>query len=64
MYPHLISGYDMVNEEEFTKEIKEFMPEILAAQEDKGSTTEDLACFFHAGETTIKLNTKRIGHGF
>ena len=31
VYPHLISGYDMVNEEEYTKEIKEFMPEVLAA---------------------------------
>jgi hypothetical protein len=29
-YPHLISGFDLVNEEEFTKPIANWMPEILA----------------------------------
>lgn len=50
------------------------MPQILAAQKDKGSTTEDIPTFFHAGEThdpdcknlhdAILLGTRRIGHGF
>lgn len=31
-YPDLIVGYDMVNEEEYTKGISEFMPSILGAQ--------------------------------
>lgn len=30
-YPNLIAGFDMVNEEEFTPGIAEFMPQILAA---------------------------------
>lgn len=30
-YPHLIAGFDMVNEEEYTPGISEFMPQILAA---------------------------------
>lgn len=30
-YPNLIAGFDMVNEEEFTPGISEFMPQILAA---------------------------------
>ena len=73
-YPHLISGFDLVNEEEFTKPIAAFMPEILAAQEDLDPRVKDMPCFFHAGETNKKdlhnlhdsvlLNTKRIGHGF
>lgn len=30
-FPHLIGGFDMVNEEEFTPEISEFAPDILGA---------------------------------
>jgi len=73
-YPGLISGFDMVNEEDFTAQIATFTPEILAAQLDSTSSTYDMATFFHAGEThdkdvknlhdAILLNTKRIGHGF
>lgn len=69
---NLVVGFDMVNEEEFTSPISEFMPEILTAQ--KSEETMNMPCFFHAGETHDKnilnlhdavcLNTKRIGHGF
>lgn len=72
-YPDLIAGFDLVNEEEYTPGIQEFMPAILGAQEEKG-VTNNLPTFFHAGEThqkeitnlhdAILLNTKRIGHGF
>lgn len=72
-YPDLVVGYDMVNEEEFTPLISEFMPSILGAQETEGPT-HNLPCFFHAGEThdrsitnmhdAVLLNSKRIGHGF
>ena len=34
-FPHLIAGFDLVNEEEFTEPISAFMPEILGAIEDK-----------------------------
>lgn len=73
-YPELIAGYDMVNEEEYTKGISEFMPSILGAQNTSGSATHNMPCFFHAGEThdrnitnmhdAVLLNSKRIGHGF
>ena len=72
-YPDLIVGYDMVNEEEFTPLISEFMPSILGAQKTPG-VTQDMPTFFHAGEThdrtitnmhdAVLLNSKRIGHGF
>lgn len=73
-YPHLIAGFDMVNEEEYTPEISEFMPSILGAQKDKNKAINNMQCFFHAGEThdqeisnihdSVLLNSKRIGHGF
>ena len=72
-YPGLIVGYDMVNEEEFTPGLSEFMPSVLGAQETAGPT-HSMPCFFHAGEThdrsihnihdAVLLNSKRIGHGF
>lgn len=74
MFPNLISGFDLVNEEEFTQPIAHFMPEILAVQQESNSNMKNMACFFHAGETNKKdlynlhdavlLNSKRIGHGF
>lgn len=30
-YPNLIAGFDMVNEEDYTGQISEFMPQILSA---------------------------------
>lgn len=72
-YPDLISGYDAVNEEEYTDELEAFMPQVLGAQNTAGST-QNLPCFFHAGEThdrsiknmydAVLLKSKRIGHGF
>ena len=72
-YPELVAGYDMVNEEEFTPLISEFMPSILGAQRTVG-VTQNMATFFHAGEThdrtitnmhdAVLLNSKRLGHGF
>lgn len=72
-YPNLISGYDAVNEEEYTDELETFMPQVLGAQNAQGPT-ENLPCFFHAGEThdrniknmydAVLLKSKRLGHGF
>ena len=69
-YRHLIAGFDMVNEEEFTPQISSFAPILLGAQKKM----HNMPCFFHAGEThdtqitnihaAVALNAKRIGHGF
>ena len=32
LYPGLVVGYDMVNEEEFTPQLSDFMPSVLGAQ--------------------------------
>ena len=73
-YPDLLSGFDMVNEEEYNAPLSEFMPQILAAQLDQSASTFGMHTFCHAGEThnknvtnlhaSIKLNCKRVGHGF
>jgi len=34
-YPDLLSGFDLVNEEESTAPIRKFMPQILAAMESR-----------------------------
>jgi adenosine deaminase CECR1 len=67
----LIAGFDMVNEEDFTPPILEFINEIL---DGKKKDHHKLPCFFHCGEThdrenenlfdAVLLETKRIGHGF
>ena len=71
-YSDLISGFDMVNEEDVTAPILHFVPEILDGKQKDGEN--ELPCFFHCGEThdrtnenlfdAVLLGTKRIGHGF
>ena len=62
----------MVNEEDVTPPILEFINEILdGRRKDK---LKGLPCFFHCGEThdrhnqnlydAVLLNSKRLGHGF
>jgi len=73
-YPELFSGFDMVNEEEYNPQLSEYMPKILAAQNDPSSPCYGMPTFCHAGEThnsevhnlhcSLLLNCKRIGHGF
>ena len=71
-YSELIAGFDMVNEEDFTAPILEFVPDILEGkQRDKD---HQLPCYLHCGEThdrenqnvydAILLGSKRLGHGF
>ena len=72
----LIAGFDMVNEEDFTKPISSFAEDILDGkkQMEKLGHKDGMKCYFHAGEThdrhrynchdAILLNTKRLGHGF
>lgn len=74
MYPHLFSGFDMVNEEEYNPQLKSYADKILSAQRDASSSTFGMPTFCHAGEThneqchnlhaSLLLNCKRVGHGF
>lgn len=67
----LIVGFDLVNEEDFTKPLAEFLSIIFEDAKQHGT---QLPVFFHAGESVdlknenlydaILLGTKRIGHGF
>jgi adenosine deaminase CECR1 len=71
-YSELITGFDMVNEEDVTPAILHFVPEILEGKKKDGQHL--LPCFFHCGEThdranqnlfdAVLLGTKRLGHGF
>jgi adenosine deaminase CECR1 len=68
MFPGLMSGMDLVNEEDGTPPILDFIKELLNAKD------ENVPFLLHAGETnekknsnlydSILLGTKRIGHGF
>jgi adenosine deaminase CECR1 len=70
-YSNLIAGFDMVNHEDVTPPILNFVPEILDGQL---RDTKSLPCFFHCGEThdrfnenlfdAVLLGSKRLGHGF
>ena len=74
----LISGFDLVNEEDFTEDIATFADTISRAQQTIQIADlpegEPMPTFMHAGEThmrnctnleaAIMLKSKRIGHGF
>ena len=55
----MISGFDMVNEEDWTPEIGEFAEQILTSEQDVKIITQEkptekrieMPSFFHAGET-------------
>lgn len=67
---NLVVGYDMVNEEDATPSIEDFLHELLKAMKEN----EKFPMVFHAGESNNRNNTniadaillgsKRIGHGF
>ena len=68
---NLISGFDLVNEEDYNPGIDEFVEQILAVKMKLGDRFQ---LYLHAGESyqrtntelfdAILLGTKRIGHGF
>lgn len=70
----MVVGFDMVQEEDFSAPISDFMPEIYAAQQKAKKLNVSFDLFLHAGESNsrsnkelydaILLGTKRIGHGF
>ena len=53
-YSELITGFDMVNEEDVTPPIFHFVPEILDGKQKDGHHL--LPCFFHCGETHDRAN--------
>jgi adenosine deaminase CECR1 len=71
-FANIIGGFDLVNEEDFSAPVLEFINEL----HDKrlGSTQNPVHCFLTAGQThdkaneniydAILLNSKRIAHGF
>lgn len=64
----------MVNEEDFTPEISEFLPQIYEARKKAADMGIEFPVYLHCGESNasdhtqlydaILLETKRIGHGF
>lgn len=65
----MVAGFDLVNEEDTTPPLKEFVEDIITARE----SLPGFQIYLHAGESTnrynenlfdaILLGTKRIGHG-
>jgi adenosine deaminase CECR1 len=76
-YPHLISGYDLVGQEDPGRPLKDLLPELFWFKKQCAQEGIDIPFFFHAGETlgdgtdtdqnlfdAVLLGTRRIGHGF
>jgi len=70
----MVVGFDMVNEEDFTPPIDEFLPQIFEARAKAAKLGIEFPVILHCGESNSKdnhqlydaimLGTKRIGHGF
>ncbi|KAM3433789.1 hypothetical protein MY4824_005783 [Beauveria thailandica] len=76
-FPDLISGYDLVGQEDLGRPLVDLTSELLWFQEQAHSLNVSMPFFFHAGETlgdgsstdenlfdALLLGTRRIGHGF
>jgi len=76
-YPHLVSGYDLVGQEDPGRPLKDLLPELFWFKKQCVQEGIELPFFFHAGETlgdgsdtdqnlfdAVLLGTRRIGHGF
>ena len=76
-YPHLISGYDLVGQEDAGRPLKDVLPELFWFKKQCAQEGVDIPFFFHAGEClgdgsetdqnlydAILLGTRRIGHGY
>ena len=67
----MVSGFDMVNEEDYNMKLDDFLEQIYTAKLKYG---DRFNVIFHAGESysrtntelfdAVLLGTKRIGHGF
>jgi len=76
-YPHLVSGYDLVGQEDLGRPLKDILPELFWFRKQCAEEGVNIPFFFHAGEClgdgdatdqnlfdAILLGTRRIGHGF
>lgn len=76
-YPDVISGFDLVGQEDIGRSHLEMLPELVWFQNYCAQEGVSIPFFFHAGETlgdgspadenlfdAVLLGTKRIGHGF
>lgn len=76
-FPHLISGFDLVGDENTLKPLSYYLKQLLAFRTRQAEEDVVIPFFLHAGETlgdgteadmniydAILLGTKRIGHGF
>lgn len=76
-FPHLISGYDLVGQEDKGRPLKGLLPELFWFRQQCSLSDVEIPFFFHAGEClgdgndtdqnlydAILLGTRRIGHGF
>ncbi|KAL3422467.1 adenosine deaminase family protein [Phlyctema vagabunda] len=76
-YPHLISGYDLVGQEDGGRPLKDLLPELFWFRKQCAQEGIEMPFFFHAGEClgdgsdtdnnlfdAVLLGTRRIGHGF
>eukprot|EP01117_Protostelium_nocturnum_P000732 TRINITY_DN1088_c0_g2_i1.p1 TRINITY_DN1088_c0_g2~~TRINITY_DN1088_c0_g2_i1.p1 ORF type:complete len:586 (+),score=188.09 TRINITY_DN1088_c0_g2_i1:155-1912(+) len=76
-FPHLISGYDLVGQEDPGRPLNDLLPELNYFRKRCKESNLNIPFFFHAGETlgdgtstdlnlfdAVLLGTRRIGHGF
>jgi adenosine deaminase CECR1 len=76
-FPHLISGYDLVGQEDLGRPLKDLLPELFWFRKQCAQEGVEIPFFFHAGEClgdgsetdqnlfdAILLGTRRIGHGY
>lgn len=69
----IIAGFDLINHEDLSSPLLEFVPEILKAKQGN-KDQKGLECFLSSGEThsrsnenlidAVLLASKRVSHGF
>lgn len=79
-FPHLLSGFDLVGQEDMGRPLTDVLPELFWFRKqlaEEGLSDGAMPFFFHAGETlgdgtatdqnlfdAVLMGTRRIGHGF
>lgn len=76
-WPELISGYDVVGQEDLGRTLEDLLPELTWFRKECNRLQLEIPFFFHAGECVgdgtstdlnlfdaLTLGSRRIGHGF